>query len=135
MARLRERHHPGEEPILQALKRLLRQHEGGVEGIRLKWPGSIHDLFRQDREPTHLKLSLLLHLLEEMGVQPATFFGQVYELVPAAAAQTNAAAPANERPSDSVRALMTRRLRDLEERVASQELRLALVEDEQGKVR
>lgn len=83
MARPLERHHPNEEKILAALKRLLKSRKGGVEGLQLQWPGNLHDLFRQDREPTHLKISLLFHLLDEVGVTPEQFFGEVYGLVPA----------------------------------------------------
>jgi hypothetical protein len=65
-------------------------------------------------------LPSLLRILGELRIHPADFFAEALPRPSDGGTEI----PADERPSDAVRALMARRMRALEERMALQEQRL-----------
>jgi len=94
-------------------------------------PNYVARILRGEIELTFEKV---FEILEAARVDASDFFEELAGTLRQAGTDsaTVEAIPPDERPADTVRALMARRLRALEERVAQQEQRLAGLEVEKG---
>jgi len=94
-------------------------------------PNYVARILRGELELTFEKV---FEILQAARVDASDFFEELAGTLRQAGTDSAMAEviPPDERPSDSVRALMARRLRALEERVAQQEQRLAGLEVEKG---